>query len=383
MVLGIKMLSGQREQISKAIKPVDLPKYDPRQSYQWNYDNAPSPDSAADVRQRGKDSSLDEFFVDGTWTFCGLPALSPIGMPAGPLLNGKWLLYYADLGFDVLTYKTVRSRKRACYALPNLQPIQEQIVHPNQLVHASRKSESWAISFGMPSMAPEVWRADLEWTRDRLSQGKILSVSVVATAEPSWTLEQVADDYAQCARWAVESGADCVELNFSCPNVASVDGQLDRDPASARQILEQVRSVIPETKFLIKVGFIDDRQRALKLLSASNGLLDGIATTNCLACLVQAKPGQSGEESGLLFGGEKRGIGGAAIREAAVDQVALLRSCVDELELPISVVGVGGISTLEHVKASLEAGAESVQLATAAMLDPLVGLRMKDLLPEK
>lgn len=380
MVLGIQMLSGQREQKTKAIKPVDLPKYDPRQSYQWNYDNAPSPASAADVQC--KDSSLEEFFAVGTWTFCGLPALSPIGMPAGPLLNGKWLLYYANLGFDVLTYKTVRSRKRTCYALPNLQPIQEQVVHPNQRVHASGKSDSWAISFGMPSMVPEVWRADLEWTREQLPGGKILSVSVVATAEPDWTLEQVADDYAQCARWAVESGADCVELNFSCPNVASVDGQLDRDPASASQILQHVRSEIPETKLLIKVGFIEDRQRALELLSAANGLLDGIATTNCLACSVQAKPGQSGEESELLFGGEKRGIGGAAIRQAAVDQVAMLRSCIDELKLPISVIGVGGVSTLEHVKASLDAGAESVQIATAAMLDPLVGLRMKDLLPK-
>ena len=374
------MLSGQREQISKVIKPVDLPKYDPQQSFQWNYDNAPSPDSAADLQC--KDSSLEEFFAAGTWTFCGLPALSPIGMPAGPLLNGKWLLYYANLGFDVLTYKTVRSRKRACYALPNLQPIQEQIVHPNQLVHASRKSDSWAISFGMPSMAPEVWRADLEWTRNRLPEGKILSVSVVATAEPDWTLEQVADDYAQCTRWAVEGGADCVELNFSCPNVDSVDGQLDRDPAAARQILEYVRRETPETKLLIKVGFMDDRRRALEFLNVIGTLLDGIATTNCLACSVQAKPGQLEEKPGLLFGGEKRGIGGAANRQAAVDQVALLRNCINELQLPISVIGVGGVSTLKHVKASLEAGAESVQIATAAMLDPLVGLRMKNLLSE-
>ncbi|MEC8553816.1 MAG: hypothetical protein VXZ82_02300 [Planctomycetota bacterium] len=358
---------------------MDLPKYDPQQSYQWNYDNAPSPDSAAELQC--EDSVLDEFFARGTWTYCGLPSLSPIGMPAGPLLNGKWLLYYANLGFDVLTYKTVRSRKRACYPLPNLQPIQEQVVHPNQRVHASHKSDSWAISFGMPSMAPEVWRNDLEWTREQLPEGKILSVSVVATAEPDWTLEQVADDYAQCARWAAESGAECVELNFSCPNVASVDGQLDRDPASARQILEHVRSLIPETKLLIKVGFIDEPQQALELLSATTGLLDGIATTNCLACSVQANPGELSEISGLLFGGEKRGIGGAAIRYAAVDQVALLRSCIDELQLPISVIGVGGVSTREHVKASLEAGAESVQLATAAMLDPLVGLRLKNLLP--
>ena len=45
--------------------------------------------------------------------FCGIPVQSPLGIPAGPLLNSRWLLYYASLGFDVLTYKTVRSSARA------------------------------------------------------------------------------------------------------------------------------------------------------------------------------------------------------------------------------------------------------------------------------
>jgi hypothetical protein len=43
--------------------------------------------------------------VPGHWTFCGLPVASPLGMPAGPLLNSRWILHYAALGFDVLTYK--------------------------------------------------------------------------------------------------------------------------------------------------------------------------------------------------------------------------------------------------------------------------------------
>ena len=80
-----------------------LPAYDPRQTYDWNYDHAPE----APLRE--------EAAVPGQWDFCGLPVGSPLGIAAGPLLNGKWILYYAALGFDVLTYKTVRSRARACY----------------------------------------------------------------------------------------------------------------------------------------------------------------------------------------------------------------------------------------------------------------------------
>ena len=88
-----------------------LPRYDRHQSYEWNYEHVPEP------------VSLELPNVAGEWRFCGLPVPSPLGVPAGPLLNGGWCLYYASLGFDVLTYKTVRSRTRACYDLPNLQTV--------------------------------------------------------------------------------------------------------------------------------------------------------------------------------------------------------------------------------------------------------------------
>src|SRR6266568_3565209 len=184
-----------------------LARYDWRQSYDWNYDHAPAP------------VNCHEPAVPGTWTYCGLPVNSPLGIAAGPLLNGRWILYYASLGFDVLTYKTVRSRPRACYPMPNLQPITAGQVHDLEtpLQSCVEMQGSWAVSFGMPSKSPDVWRADVEATRRKLPKSKILSVSVVATPEPSWTLDDVSDDFARCAKWAVESGADCVEANFSCP----------------------------------------------------------------------------------------------------------------------------------------------------------------------
>ncbi len=89
-----------------------MPVYDLRRSYAENYRLAP------DI------VSIDVPSVPGKWQFCGLPVDSPIGIPAGPLLNGKWCLYYASLGFDVLTYKTVRTVQRNCYPAPNLVPVE-------------------------------------------------------------------------------------------------------------------------------------------------------------------------------------------------------------------------------------------------------------------
>src|SRR5439155_12593529 len=120
--------------------PTPLPRYDWRQTYDRNYEHAPAP-----IPQ-------DEPPVAGAWNYCGLPVGSPLGIAAGPLLNGRWILYYAALGFDVLTYKTVRSRHRACYPLPNLQPVAATHVRGGETALPARDEMrgSWAVSFGMP-----------------------------------------------------------------------------------------------------------------------------------------------------------------------------------------------------------------------------------------
>jgi dihydroorotate dehydrogenase (NAD+) catalytic subunit len=178
-----------------------IDRYQPDQTYLWNYEHAPKPNPQPVAE------------VPGEWAYCGLPVDSPLGMPAGPLLNGKWLLYYAQLGFDVLTYKTVRSIPRDCYGLPNLQPVEigSMTGEETDVETSGEMKGSWAVSFGMPSTSPEIWRADIEWTRDQLPAGKVLSVSVVGSVQPDWSLDDLADDYAQCAKWAVESGADSLK----------------------------------------------------------------------------------------------------------------------------------------------------------------------------
>src|SRR6478735_7978230 len=166
--------------------PQPLPRYDISQSYRWNYDHAPPPPEDVAVPD-----------VAGKWTYCGVPVPSPLAIAAGPLLNGRWILYYAALGFDILTYKTVRSRERECYPLPNLQPVATPPIQNSKhtLPTIDAMQGNWAISFGMPSMPPDIWRADIEATRCRLPKEKILSVSVVASPEADWSLDRIADDF--------------------------------------------------------------------------------------------------------------------------------------------------------------------------------------------
>src|SRR5207253_1445975 len=51
--------------------------------------------------------------------FLGYRVASRIGMAASLLLNERWFELYSRLGFDLLTYKTIRSRARLAHPLPN------------------------------------------------------------------------------------------------------------------------------------------------------------------------------------------------------------------------------------------------------------------------
>lgn len=340
----------------------NLPRYDRGQTYRWNYDHAPQALPEVDIPA-----------VPGAWTFCGRKVPSPLGIAAGPLLNGRWVLYYAALGFDVLTYKTTRSVSRECYPPPNLVPVSTPPLAGGEpaVPAAEAMDGSWAVSFGMPSMPPDVWRADVEWTRSRLPRQKLLSVSVVATPQPDWSLDDLAADYARCARWAVDSGADCVETNFSCPNVATCDGQLYQQPAAAALVAQQVRAAIGRVPYIIKIGHVARDEAAAELIAALAPHADALSMTNCIATRVHEPSGTP------LFDSQPRGIGGQAIRAASVAQVQLFASLIQRAGLATKLIGVGGISTAAHVRQYQGAGAEAVQLGTAPMLDPLVGCAIR------
>ena len=339
-----------------------LPRYDISRAYRWNYEHAPEP------------ADIDVPPMPGQWTFLGRMVASPLGMPAGPLLNGKWILYYASLGFDVLTYKTVRSSLRECYPVPNLLPVRTTVLRGGEtdLLAEDRMSGSWAVSFGMPSMEPDEWRRDIEHTRKDLRDDQILNVSVVGTSQPGWTIDKLADDYACCARWAVESGADCIETNFSCPNVCSPDGQLYQEPQAAGVVAQRVRHSIGSVPYILKIGHVTDQAAATKLLDAVAECADALAMTNSVAATVHDSSGQS------MFDGQKRGICGDATREASVAQTRMFAELIQVRGLSLRLIGVGGISTADHVRDYLDAGAESVQIATAAMVNPGVACRIRE-----
>jgi dihydroorotate dehydrogenase (NAD+) catalytic subunit len=338
-----------------------IDRYDIAQSYAWNYLHAPETAPEVDVPA-----------VPGAWSFCGLPVASPLGMPAGPLLNSRWILYYAALGFDVLTYKTVRSRFRASFDPPNLLPINPGAVLSGEGSEVSEagaadRIASWAISFGMPSRDPAEWRADVERARLGLRARQVLSVSVVASPEPGWTMAQLADDFAQCAVWAADSGAQVVEANLSCPNVCTQEADLYLSPEAAGEIASTVRARLPRAVPLaLKIGLFHNEEQAAAVLRAVNPFAQAVSSTNSITAVVRGR-----------FGGLRRGIGGAATTARCNEELKMLSRLRGESGSSLRFIGVGGVMNAADVRDRLAAGAENVHLATAPMVDPHIGIRIR------
>ncbi len=343
-------------------------KYDPHRTWRSNLADAPS----VPIKCYSTPP------VPGDWTLCGLPMDSPLGIPAGPLLDARWLLHYANLGFDWLVYKTVRTAERECYALPNLVPVDgPQLESTGGVVKsAAAMRDTWAVSFGMPSQSPEQWRKDVTFARDNLPAKKVLVVSVVGTQDPAVSnkeasLEQLADDFAQCAKWAAESGADIVEANLSCPNVSTSDGQLYQQPASAALVAERIREAIGTKPLVLKIGLMQDSDTAKSLLERVAPFANGLAMTNSIAARVR------GESGGYHFDGQPRGICGDAIREQSTKQVALFHGLIQDQQIALDLIGVGGVSTADHTRAYLSSGAAAVGMATSAMVNPSVAIEIR------
>ncbi|HEX2914942.1 MAG TPA: dihydroorotate dehydrogenase [Chloroflexia bacterium] len=327
--------------------------------------------------------------------FLGQRVNSTLGVPAGPLLNAAYIKLYADLGFDVLTYKTVRTHEHASHAFPNVRAVEtspgwyRQVGDKPSLYTFPQLDESQPLfdlsitnSFGMPSRAPEVWREDVAKAKAGLNPGQVLVVSVVGTARPGGSLEDLAADFGLAAGWAAEAGADAIEANLSCPNVRSSEGSLYQSPVAVKTVAQALsRALAGRAPFLLKIGYLEDLSLVEQVVQAAReGGAAGLAAINTIPAKVYDREGQQ------ALPGEGRlvsGICGSGIKEAGQAMTRRLLETRAKLGLTaeqFAVVSVGGVMTGEDALEYLHMGADGVQSGTGAMWHPYLASDFKKLL---
>lgn len=361
--------------------------YNINKSYDDNY--AAGPDFSGDLPDL---AALNSGLPSAT--FLGHAVNSTFGVPAGPLLNSAYIGLYARLGFDVLTYKTVRTGYAPSHPFPNVRavetspgwyhtPGEKPALYTLPTLDESQPQPRLSItnSFGMPSKEPAVWMADVAQAKASLQPGQALVVSVVGTSRPGGTLEDLAQDFAQAASMAARAGADAVEANLSCPNVRSSEGSLYQSPAAVSSVAQVLSAALGKIPFLLKMGYLEDKRLIREVVeAAAQGGASGLAAINTIPARVYQKPDtQALPGEGRLVSG----ICGAGIHEAGLAMAARLLEVRHEAGLTkdsFSIVGVGGVMTAQDAQAYLKLGVDGVQSGTGAMWNPYLAVELKQLL---
>lgn len=341
--------------------------YEIGESYAFNYERGPVFSSPA---RSGADAPMKSFL--------GLPVRSRIGIAAGLLLNSKWIGGYAARGFDILTYKTVRSAYRACYPPPNWVFVEDEAgseapVYATADPAGEPAQWSSAVCFGMPSMSPETWRADIPRAKAALGPGQILLVSVVATPGERPNPGEVAHDFARCAAWAAEAGADVVEANYSCPNVCSAEGSIYTDANFSRAITQEIRKAIGAKPLLLKIGHYTRPAAMRDFLRGVNQLANGVTLVNAISRPVLYRDGCP------VFGEQFRraGVLGRAIHAPCVQSVRDAKQIIATDNLDLSIAAVGGVSTAQDAADFFNAGADAILMGSSPMYLPDLAADLK------
>ena len=95
------------------------PFYDPTKSYDDNYESGPFGAFAA---SNAADADGKKYIQNGDpkFDYLGHKVYLPFGIPAGPLINNKFVTAAFKKGFDICVYKTVRSDVYPCHPYPNI-----------------------------------------------------------------------------------------------------------------------------------------------------------------------------------------------------------------------------------------------------------------------
>lgn len=179
------------------------------------------------------------------------------------------------------------------------------------------------------------------------------------------------DDYAYVAeKLAARDEIHALEVNISCPNVASEGETFACDPKLTANVVRAVRNVTDKTVIVkLSPNVTDIAAIAREAQNAGADALAVINTVRGMAIDVNAWRPRLGNVTG--------GLSGPAIRPVAVLAVYEVARAVT-----IPIVGQGGIETVQDALEFFLAGATAISIGTANFTDPRIPVRIVEGLRE-
>jgi dihydroorotate dehydrogenase len=263
----------------------------------------------------------------------GLSFPSPIGIAAGFDKNGLMMPMLAALGFGFIEVGTVTLRPQPGNSRPTI------FRYPDRGALINR--------MGFNNEGADVVAARLQgWKRT-------VPVLVNVGKNRDVPLRGAVGSYVECYR-RIAPHADAVVLNLSSPNTPGLR-DLQR-PEHLQVLLQAIRS-IRRGPVLVKIAPDLPELQIAETAEICARFADGMVCTNTT---LDRLPGM----------GEAGGLSGIPLMRKSTEVLAHVRQVVGA-EYPL--IGVGGIFTVDDVRAKFEAGANLVQIYTSFVYEgPLI-----------
>lgn len=351
--------------------------YDPTKTFDDNVDHGPFPLKPSEKPYENSG--------EPKYSFLSKKLYSPFGIGAGSLPTSKHVRYAFERGFDVVCYKTQRSVPFKANQFPNVVYVDvdgdltlEKAAKP-LVGHLTSDlpPEKLTItnSFGNPSQGPEFWVNDMKQAVAAQGKGQLLIASVVGTIQDGFSQEDYYDDFAKTAALAASTGVQAIEVNLSCPNVAS-EGVLCYNHDAVVSVCRKVKKAIGDIPLIAKIGYFPPEQQDLleRIVLDTKSYLAAFSAINTIPAAVVDEQGNQ------LLPGEgrlKSGMCGVSIKWAGVDIVKRLHALRKKHGLNYEIIGIGGVASPTDFNEYRTAGADVVQSVTAAMWNPNLAAEIK------
>jgi dihydroorotate dehydrogenase len=285
------------------------------------------------------------FISDDKIDFLGHIVSSRIGIAAGPLLNSKWIQYAAELNvFSVLTYKTIQSEETPAHSFPNI------VYIADDMSVSKTPTRTITNSFGMPSMSKEYLEDDIPKSIKALKDKQVLVLSITG---------KTVEDIIKTTIIAKNTNVSIIEVNLSCPNIASIQSEIYMVPELIIEYISSIKRVYPSVRVIVKVGMYPSFELLEKCIIAIHDAgADAVSGINSVKKQIKGFPRSNS------------GVCGELIKKEAINFVTNARNIINKHKLNLTLIGVGGIITKQDANNLLDSGADFVQCATGFLLNP-------------
>lgn len=278
--------------------------------------------------------------------FCGVRCVNPFFLSSSPVGNTAEMIARAfDAGWGGAVYKTL-NRERDF-----------EVVDPTPRLNALHNgAERFVALQNMEQISERPLLdnlQDIAWLKRRYPE-RVLVASIMGYSDEGW---------AELATRSEEAGADMVELNVSCPQMACEGagfrvGQDEGLIERYTRVVKQHVSIPVMVKLTPNVTDIVAPARA-----ARTGGADALAAINTVRSITEVDLETFAPRPSIEGRGSISGLSGTAVRPIALRFVAELG--LSDIGLPVS--GIGGIETWRDAAMFLLLGATNLQVTTAVM----------------